>query len=82
MANKKFLKEYIVRDGKRYEQSKTIIERFWLENGGCDLHRMRQCGLPCIYEDGYYYYNVEDFIAWHADKNYGNCPVGGEQDVS
>ena len=75
-------KEFIIRDGKRYENCKTIIEQFHINSGTTTLWNMRKNGLPYIEEEKNCYYNIDDFIAWHADKNYGNCPVGGEQDVS
>lgn len=62
--------KYILRDGKRYENSGTMIERFHLAGGTNELRLLRKRGLPCIKEGEFYYYNLEDFIAWHADKDY------------
>ena len=62
--------KYLIRDGKRYENSGTVAERFNLDGGANELLRLRKQGLPCIKEGEFYYYNLEDFIAWHADKDY------------
>lgn len=62
--------KYIIRNGKRYENSETMIERFHLAGRANVLLRLRKLGLPYIKEGRFYYYNLEEFIAWHADKDY------------
>ncbi len=76
--------KYIIRDGKRYENSGTMIERFHLAGGANELLRLRKLGLPYIEEGKFYYYNLEEFIAWHADKDYNKKygKAGGGQCIS
>ena len=60
MARKK-PKEYIICDGRRYENSDTIMKDF--EISLKYLRKARKNGLRYVLQDGNYYYNINDVLA-------------------
>ena len=70
--------EYVIVNGKRYENCYTIMDKFYLLNTN-EILMMRQQGLPHVKVGEFYYYNIDDFTAWHADKDLGKHQLGGKQ---
>ena len=62
MANKKYLRAYIIHGGRRYENSDTIMKDF--EISLKYLRKARKNGLRYVLQDGNYYYNAEDVMAY------------------